>query len=159
MVDRKSKPPVRAGNDTLQALRDELAEMARTGSPETAREAARDAEVLRRSTALAGTGRSTKNECQNGDRLELAVAERRFQNVSQSSVIWVAGLLCLGGIPICLSATPISIGILFVAVAIIGYCLILNKDEHRDAYIALQVVKGTSERDALRDYENRYSGS
>jgi hypothetical protein len=115
--------------DREQALRDELVDMARNGSRETRQLA------------------------------PLFEAQRNFNAAGRASILTLLRLLALGGLVACLPATPLAyLGVGICAAFLIAAIVRLNRT-HRETYIQLQMLKGVSEADALRDYTNRYSGS
>jgi hypothetical protein len=149
----------RPTTDSQQALRDELAEMARTGSPETKLQRAHQAEERRRIFGVASVQRPPDRSLPLASAAECVDAERRFRNAKTRSLLLLALLASLGVVgPVCLPATPFVITGALVAATAIVVTLVLHNREHRAAYVALQMTKGISDRDANREYDNTYSG-
>jgi hypothetical protein len=132
--------------------------MARTGSPETKQQKVREAEERRRIFGVASARRPPEKSLPLASAAECADAERRFRSAKHRSLVLLALFLSLGAVPVCLPATSLVIGGSLVAATAIVLALILHNCEHRAAYVALQMTKGISDRDANREYDNTYSG-
>jgi hypothetical protein len=143
----------------MQALRDELAEMARTGSPETKQQRAREAAERQCLHGLASGHRPPEKSLPLASLAECAAAGQRFSAAKTRSLLLLALFVSLGVVgPVCLPATPRVITLALVAATAIVATLVLHNREHRAAYVALQMTKGISERDANTTYDNTYSG-
>ncbi len=131
------------------------------GSTETKQHQAREAEAQQRTqrrSGFASRHRAQDKSYPLASPAECVTAERRFRNAKQRSMLFLASLLGLGVVPICMPATPLVIGGVLVTVTVIVLTLVLHNREHRAALVAQQVAKGMSQGDAHREYSNKYSG-
>jgi hypothetical protein len=120
---------IRPATDPHQAIRDELTDMARNGSPATRKFA------------------------------PVEQAQKNLNAAGRTSALRLLQLIAFGAIAACLPVTPLAyIGVAICAVGLIAAIVRLN-NRHRDAYMQLQKLNGFSEIEALRNYTNRYSGS
>jgi hypothetical protein len=133
----------RPTTDSQQALRDELAEMARTGASKPVRS---DSEGKRHPAhATAGP-------------IDLTAAQAALNAARSKQIALFVGLMVMMAVPICLPATPVVIGGMGISfAALMAYLFKINR-EHRAAFVTVHMAKGMSEREANTAYDNTYSG-